>query len=335
MRKESSIARNAVLSLNNMVIINSVLFLVSLGFLVLSGYMLVKYITKIAYYLRLSDFIVSFVIIAVSTSLPELFVGISSAIKGIPSLALGTVIGANLADLTIVIGIPLVMARSITTTKIAKKDAFYMFFIALVPMALMLFDSSLSRLDGAILFSIFLFYMWSQIRNKEGHTQKKDGRMSRSAVVTNVLIFVASLFVLFYSAEFVVRYASALSADILLPTILMGLLVSFGTSLPELSFNTMAVMKGHKDMAIGDSLGSVVANSTLVLGVTALIHPIDADLILFLVSYSFMIIVAFLFAVMVDKGKRLNWREGMLLIMMYIFIIMVEFYIRNIQLGVA
>ena len=118
-----------------MLLINLTLFLVSCLVLVLSGSWVVKSLSKIASFLRISEFLVGFVIMALSTSIPELFVGITSSLAKNPALALGTVIGSNIVDLTLVIGIVIVLAKGIgTERRFMKRDSFYMFFIASLTM---------------------------------------------------------------------------------------------------------------------------------------------------------------------------------------------------------
>src|SRR3989339_1036259 len=151
-----------------MVLVPLLLFLVSCIVLVVSGGYLVKLLIKIADYLRLSEFVVAFIIMAFSTSIPELFVGINSAINGNPALSLGNVIGSNIADLTLVIGIVALLGNGIKPQNpLIKKDSLFMFLIALVPIALMIFDQTLSRIDGIILTSIFIIYMWYLIKERK------------------------------------------------------------------------------------------------------------------------------------------------------------------------
>ena len=134
---------------------------------------------------------------------------------------------------------------------------------------------------------------------------------------------------LFFCANFVVEYAGLLSIGIALPTIMISLfLVAIGTTLPELVFETRAVLTGHSEMALGNLIGSVVVNSTLVLGITALIYPITANFLLFVVGAIFMIIIAFLFATFVESGSKLYWKEGVSLILFYIFFCIIEFYLQ-------
>jgi len=295
--------------------------------------LLVRTLSKIASFLRVSEFLVGFVIMAFSTSIPELFVGITSALAKNPALALGTIIGANIADLTIIIGIAIVLAKGIDIkSKFMKRDSLYMVFIAALPMVLMFIGNRLSRIDGAILLAVFIVYVYFLIKERTKFRKAVENNIKRKEVVLAVFLFCISLVALFFSAGFVVKYAGLLAIDLALPSILIGLfIIAIGTTLPELVFETRAVLTKHPEMALGDIIGSVVANSTLVLGVTALIYPITADFLLFLSSAVFMIIIAFLFATFVESGKKLYWKEGVSLIMLYVFFIMIEFYIKTIS----
>lgn len=314
-----------------MITINLTLLILSCLVLVISGSFLVKSLSKIASYLKISEFVVGFIIMAFATSIPELFVGISSALAHNTALALGNVIGANILDLTIVIGIVILLGRGIKIKrKTTKKDALYMFFIATLPLALMWIGHSISRIDGIILLGAFFFYAGKLFKEKKIFKKEAENHEKKWEPVLNTALFIFSLALLFLSSRFVVKYATLLSFDLLLPPILIGLfLVSIGTTLPELIFESRAVLMGHSEMALGDLIGSVIVNSTLVLGVTALIFPITADLLLFITSGIFMLIVAFLFATFVESGNKLYIKEGIALILLYIFFIIIEFYVKE------
>lgn len=313
-----------------MLLTNLILFLVFCLTLVVSGSLLVRTLSKITSFLRVSEFLAGFVIMAFSTTIPELFVGITSALAKNPALALGTVIGSNIADLTIVVGIIIVLAKGIDTkSKFMKRDSLYMFFIAALPMVLMFIGNKLSRIDGAILITVFIGYTYFLIKERTRFRKEIEDNVKRKEIILDVFLFCLSLVVLFFSAKFLVKYAGLLAIELFLPPILIGIfLVALGTSLPELIFGTRAVLTNHPDMALGDIIGAVVVNSTLVLGVVALIYPITANFLMFLSSAVFMVIICFLFATFVESGKRLYWKEGVSLIMLYVFFILIEFYIK-------
>jgi len=313
-----------------MLLLNLLIFLASIGLLILSGSILVKSLTKLASFLKVSQFALSFILMALATSLPELGVGIVSAINKIPNLALGTVIGSNIADLTIVIGVAVLLSKRIKVEpQSVRTDSFIMFFISLLPIVLFLLGNGLSRIDGAILVLVFIAYSYWIIKEREKFRKQTKNRIKRYESILHTVLFIFGVGLLYLSSELVVKYGKLISLDLGLKEIMIGLfLVAFGTSLPEIVFEVSSAIKGYSDMALGNIMGSVVCNSTLVLGVASLIFPITANFLLFLTSAIFMVIITFLFVAFVNSGKELTWLEGLSLLMLYGFFIMVEFHIN-------
>jgi len=314
-----------------MVVVTILLFLVACVILVASGSLLVKNIAKLGAYLHVSEFIIGFMLMAVATSLPELFVGISAALAQNPGLALGNVIGANIADATLVLGIIILLGRGITIkSDKTKGDALYMFFIVLLPLVLMWIGNELSRIDGVILIIAFFFYAKKLYKERKIFKKSMKNHGKRFEPIFHTASFIFSLVLLFGSSYYVVQYATLLSMELFLPPIFIGLfVVSLGTTLPELVFGSKAVMQGHSEMALGSLIGSIVVNSTLVLGVTAVIMPITADFLIFASAGAFMILVTFLFATFVESGNRLYVKEGIALILLYVFFVFIQFYIKG------
>lgn len=296
-----------------------------------SASLILKSLLRISMFLRVSEFVTGFLLLGFATSLPELFIGIAAATSKNASLALGNVLGANILDLTLVTGIPIVLARSMRVAgEHEKRDALWMFFLALLPLVLMVLGKSLSRLDGAILIAVFVVYAYHLLRERKGfHRHMRDG-VSKEGVVVYSVLFVLSVVVLFYASTVAVTFATRISESLALPSIFIGLFVlSLGTTLPELSVNITAALKREGEVAVGNIVGSVVSNSTLVLGVTALIYPIEANFLYFLSASVFMLMAAFLFAAFIDAGKRLYWKEGVALILLYVFFLVVELNLKG------
>lgn len=304
---------------------------VSCGVLVKSADYLVRSLTKIAEYFKLTEFAIGFIVVAFATSIPELFVGITAALDGTPSLSLGNVIGANILDLTIVIGVAALLSRGIKVESPSiRTDTAYTFLITLLPLILMA-DRELSRLDGCLLLVVFGFYMINIFR-QEHRFRELLGSVSRKEFVHSLAVMVFALLFIFASARYVVKYASLIAEDLSIPPILVGLIIiSLGTTLPELTFESRAVMRKHGYMALGDLLGSVVINTTLVLGVVALIHPVQADYTLFITSAAFMVVVGFIFMTFVESEKYISWQEGVALILLYVLFVVVETNIRLLE----
>jgi len=314
------------------------LFVLACLILVKSAETLIGSLSKIASYFRVTEFVVGFMIMAFATSIPELFIGISSAIESTvenptTSLALGNVIGANIIDLTLVIGIAAILRRNIKVeTKAVRTDTIYMFLIATLPIVLMM-DREISQTDGFILLFAFIIYVLRLLTQKGRFREKIGIEVPKREFYKSLVFFVISITFLFISAHFLIKYADALAFELGVPEILIGLfLISLGTTLPELTFETKAVLSEHQYMALGDLIGSVIANSTLVLGLTAIIFPIQAiDFVLFLTSAFFMLTVAFLFMTFIEAEKHIIWQEGMALIFLYILFMIVVLSIRSFE----
>jgi len=310
---------------------NLLLFSLAIGALVYSSIWIVRSLTKIAIFLKVSEFAIAFILMAFATSLPELFVGIMSAVSGKVTLSLGNLIGANIANITLVIGIPVLLAKGLRVeSKVAQKDTFHMFLVMILPLLLML-DQVLSRLDGIILIGVFILYLIKLWRSKEIFEKKADN-VKFTQFFNNLVIFFLAFIVLILSSRFVVKFAGNLAADSNLPIILIGLLlVAVGTTLPELTFGIIAVLSKHKDMALGNILGSMVVNVTLILGLVSLISPINVGFTFALTSAFYMIIAAFLFLTFVHSERKVNWQEGIALILLYIFFVIMQFVMRGIS----
>ncbi|MEM4263381.1 MAG: hypothetical protein QW666_00615 [Candidatus Woesearchaeota archaeon] len=314
-----------------MVLANIALFVLSCAVLVLAGSFLVKGVVAIANFLKIKHFVVAAAVMAVSTSLPELFVGISSAAAKNSALSLGNVIGANIADLTLVAGVGLIIARKTKiTSKMIKKDAWIMLLAAMLPLVLMFLGNELSKTDGIILLTAFALYVAKLAINYKARDGGLENTPAKSSVILYSVFFIPMILLLFYSAKYVVHYGSALALELLLPPIFIGLFfVSLGTTLPEMVFGSSAMLAKHPELSMGNLIGSVIVNSTLVLGIAAIIFPIKTNFLLFFSSSVFLLIIAFLFATLLTSGK-INWIEGIALILFYIFFLIIELSLKGI-----
>ncbi len=311
-----------------MIVLYFLYFLIACVFLAFSGNMVVKSLSQIAKHYQMKEFVLGFVLVAFSTSIPELFVGIFSALKQISAISLGDVIGANIVDLTIVIGTAALLGKQVRVEKeINRKDILYTTMIAFLPILLFL-DQELSRIDGVLLLVVFAWYIIRLIRDRKHFKSLKDG-ISQMQILIQVMIFIVSLIILLISARFVVDIASQIAIELLLPEILVGLvIVGIGTTLPELSFETNSVRKGFSGMALGDLLGSVVMNSSLVLGLAAVIYPIRASFLPFLIGAFFLMLIIGVFAIFAKTQAKITRKEGILLLLLYVLFVITSILLR-------
>jgi cation:H+ antiporter len=317
-----------------MMVLYIALFLVSVFALVKSGAKAVQKLVAIARYLRISEYVLAFILMALATSLPEFFVGINSALAKASVLSLGNIIGSNIVNLSLILGVVVIFAKGIKIeSKIAKRDAWIVFFISILPL-LLLVDKNLSQADGAILLIVFIWYLRHILKDKEAFRKRMD-HMVRTIeefrqFAKNLVIFVVAIAILLISSWGVVKTATLIAEGLELPLILIGLvLVAIGTSLPELVFGIKAVITKHEGMNLGNLIGSTVMNSTLILGITALIYPIRIENFnMILTAGLFMVFIIFIVNFFIATKEKISWKEGVVLIGLYIAFLMIEFLLK-------
>lgn len=284
---------------------------------------------------RLGKFTVTALLMALATSLPELVVGVTAALGGKSSLALGTVIGSNIADISLVIGGAAILGGSFSVVgEWLKIDVMSVFLAGSMPLMLML-DKNLSRADGVILLLVYGLYNLNLLKQRRNLPVGRRGRLLRrmfeeakSKQLVQLLAWLAiGAAMLILSAQMIIKLGVITAQMAGLPEFLVGLfLLAIGTSLPELSFEIEAVRKKQAGMVLGDLFGSVVVNSTLILGIVSLIAPIklEAGLNAYLLAAMAFGGLFCLFWVLVRSKKKLERWEGALLVVAYLVFAFME-----------
>lgn len=290
----------------------------------------VKNLTKIAAILRWNQFVISFILVAIATSLPEVFVGIISALNKTPSLSLGNIIGANIINLTFILGLIAILSHGLDfKTKTTQKHIILSLSLSILPMLLAL-DGFISRLDGLIVLIGFAFYIFIIFSERMALDQKFD-HFSKQQFYKYIIYLAIGLVLLIGSAELVTKMAKILATGFNFPPIFTGLLiVSLGTTLPELAFGLKATLKGYKEMPLGCSLGTIVTNSCLALGLASLIYPIKIIYFNnFLIMFGFLILANLIFAIFAHSKKQLSLEEGVVLVIFYIIFVIIQFFFKK------
>jgi len=290
--------------------------------------MLVTNLKKIANYFRLSNYVIAFILMGFITSIPEFFIGISSALNKIPIYSFGNLIGANIANLGLVLGVAVLISRNLVVNKkMAKQDAMYMLIVAILPLIL-ISDGLLSRADGIVLLGFFAFYITHLIyRGKRNGRERKE--TSYKELLGNLVSLLISIYFLFLSSQMLVSSGLSVSKEFGLPLILVGIFTAIGTTLPELAFTLKSAPLYKGQMTLGNIIGSVVVNSSLILGIVALIYPIAiANIFLVIISSIFLVLFLFLFLIMSKTGEQITIHEGFILLLLYIFFIIITYSMR-------
>lgn len=306
------------------------IFVFSCGLLYLAGEMVVSGLMKLSKFLGWKEFVVAFIVMALAASLPNLLVGITSALQGHPELSFGDVLGNNLAALTIAVALAVffspkkeIPADSRTVQQTSK----FTIIAAILPLIL-IFDGKLSGSDGLILIIFFFAYLFWLFARSERFRLPYEKLVPYEIMplkyqLLNITTILAGIVLVAIAAQGIVYSAVKIAELLGISLILIGILaVGIGNALPQIYFAISSAKKNETWLILGNLMGSVTIPATLVLGVVALIHPITVpDIGLVFISRIFMVVAALLFVIFTYTGKKITYRESMILISLYFFFI--------------
>ena len=241
------------------------------------GDFLVTGSARLARFLKLSSFVIGATIIAFGTSAPELAVAILAALDEAPELAMGNVIGSNIANIGLVLGLTALIAP-ITITANRLKREYPPLFITTLIIIVLAWDLKVIRLEGIIMLVLLGLYIWRSLNNKEDFVadQEELGLFVYKGVVYQFILVLAGLIGLVGGAKFLVSGGVSIARMVGISEWFIGItIVAIGTSLPEIVSSIMAARRGHAEMAIGNIFGSNIFNILMVLGITSAIHPLN------------------------------------------------------------
>jgi len=320
-----------------MTLLYIIIFIGACIILIKSGTWAVKSLIKIARSLEWSEFSLTFIFMALTTSLPELFIGLNSALHKVPQLSFGNIIGVNIFNLTIGVAGVIIASKSKMKlkTETIRTASFYAALFICFPLILML-DGTVSRFDGIILLICLIFYFRKIIFKREKFKKifrkidREEKKQSFKIFLRDLGIFFGSLALLLLSAEGIVRSANFLALEINLPLVATGIVfIALGTALPELIFGMKSVKMRREEMALGDFLGTVVINSTLILGIVSIISPLKITSFLpYVLGIAFTFVIAAIFYIFSKTNLEISKREAYILMAVYIVFIFLQFAIN-------
>ncbi len=301
------------------------IFLISAFVLVKSSEWVVTESIKVSRILGISTFTIGFIIISISTSLPELSVAIFSTLDRVPGLSIGNIFGANLTDITLVLGACAFFGGPLILKKRDMEDLLELLFVVSLVTLLILYMPRPSAIIGMVLLGLFGLLIVRLY--KKGRIPKTifDGKKEKAPMALAKLLL--SLFVLLIAARFLVESAVEISQGLNISETLFGATaVALSTTLPELTVELRAVRKKDYALALGDLFGSAVTNLTLVLGILILgnvnIQHIDVKPLFGL--FPFLFLTIFVLWYLLSRKSMLDRSHGILLISIYLIYVLEE-----------
>ena len=306
--------------------LNFIFIVGGLTLLILGGNWLLRSAVALSLRLNISKIIIGMTVVSFATSAPELIVSINSAITGLPDLALGNVVGSNIANLGLVLAIIILLSNIEVRRSFYITDWPMMMAASFLFFGFIYFDGFLSRYEGGIMFVLlflFLVYLLRYQRTAVVDELPEDDRPL--PMYLSVLYLILGCAALYAGSELLIEGAVGLATFYGVSDRVIGItIVSVGTSIPELAASIIAVIKKEKAISVGNLLGSNIFNLLAVLGITALIAPIEVrDQSLLSIDIFWMLGISFLILPLVffPKGLRLGWRDGLILITVYVIFI--------------
>ncbi len=253
------------------------ILLASISLLLLSGNYLVEGSIAIARRLKLSTLVIGVVIVSFGTSAPELLVSVQAALRGHADISVGNVIGSNISNISLVLGITAILFPIIVSQKAMRLDYPFLVFSSFL-LLYFLSDRRLSRIEGIALFVLLIIYIFYTIeKSRRDNKRNKDVHpLPQYPLYLSLLIVILSSAGLIWGARWLVESASRIAITWGVGERIVSLtVVAFGTSVPELTASIIGVIKKEEDLSIGNIIGSNLFNMLGILGISSIINPID------------------------------------------------------------
>ncbi len=321
-------------------LLHSIVFILGLGILTLGANWLVDGSSQIARKFGIRPLIIGLTIVALGTSLPEFLLNFIAVVRGEDGLAIGNIVGSNIANIGLILGISAILLPLVVDGRTLQRE--YPMMLAITGLFYFLaFDGLISRLDGFILVAGLAAFIVYVIRDSLAHAKGENGATPsesdsepsdstdsrwkqlftnpRTAPLMRIVLVLGGMAALMLGARLMVDSALAIAAILGIAPIIIGLtIVAIGTSLPELAASLMSIFRKETDMAVGNILGSNMLNILFVVGLVALIQPMAVETESIAVHFPIMIVFSVLVWPLARRKHRLSRASGVFLLVGFV-----------------
>ncbi len=259
-----------------------IIFMVAMGALVYGADFIIKESERIALHFNISHFVIGATLVAFGTSLPEMAASMMASVQGKSDMAVANVVGSVLFNITLVLGIVFFIAKKMNPDRdLFAKDSAWVLMPVIVFM-IMIYDGEIGRFDGVLflfMMAAYLFFLFSDSKEEFENEIDEDLTKEKFAWAKSIFLLIIGFALTIGGAHFVVQSGSSIARTFGVSEWIIGIvLISLGTSLPELVVSVVAIKKGHADMSIGNIIGSNVANFSMVLGGASVLSPLHVNI---------------------------------------------------------
>lgn len=339
-----------------------IILLISFIFLIKGADFFIETCAKLAKKLGVSEFVIGLTVTAIGTSLPELASSLSAGAQGATGIVIGNVVGSNIANIGLIIGISAFMRKLKTEKKMYERDG-YILILSVLILYFFARDNIITWNEGFLMLFLYVFYIMFLFKTKEKEskeyhfhdfmqymfsfkyiatlkslfikkaldkneskrttTEKEFLGMFKEGLVKDFFILALSSIAIIFGAKFLINEAIWLANLMSVPESLIGItIIAIGTSLPELSVSIAAAKKGHGEIVIGNILGSNIANSLLIVGVTSFVSPIAISTSSLIYTIPIMGFFSLALTYFIKKNKTLSKKEGLLGLVAYVLFLL-------------
>ncbi|QKF82446.1 calcium/sodium antiporter [Halarcobacter ebronensis] len=293
------------------------IFIVAMAALIYGADFIIEQSERIALHYKISPFVIGATLIAVGTSLPEMAVSISASAKGSGDIAVANVIGSTIFNIALVLGVVFLISKKITPNRdLFAKDSAWALFPILV-FILMSIDGKLNFVDGVLFVILMLGYLLFLVTSNQVDKVDEELKKEKFAWGKSSVMLLFGFVLTIGGADFAIDSAGNIARSFGISEWVIGLfLVAFGTSLPELTISVKSALNNNSDLAIGNIIGSNVANFTMVLGFSSMVNPLNVNLS----ANFFDIAAAFVLSLMlvfITANKLYNKSAGIALMVVF------------------
>ncbi len=302
------------------------LFLIfGLALLAMAGEILVRGAVGLASILGMSPTIIGLTVVSFGTSAPELLVTISANLNDAPGMALGNVVGSNIANILLVLGVCAMITKLPKPDPRLRTETLFMAGTSLLFALLLLLHEGISRLDGLAMLACLALFLYRSVMVPD-EAPATDTQIPKIVAWKAISLTIMGLVMLPLAAELLVSSASSLARMIGISEAVIGLsIVAVGTSLPELAASVMAMFKGEKELAFGNVVGSNLFNIAFIIGATSMIGPLDASGMNLPIDLGFFLATTLLLSLLVFKHVSLGRLWGLAMLGLYAIFMAVIF----------
>jgi cation:H+ antiporter len=274
--------------------------------------------------MKLKRELIILVVVGFTVTLPELMIAIQAVNFNQPELALGNALGTGLVLMTLVAGIVAIYNKNFKTNKVFSRNHLVFMTLAASLNIILAFDGRISRMDGVILIITYLVYIFILLAQKSNFSIPQHLNMSPRKVILNLGIVVFGMIAAYFAAYFINHIGREIYLNTNFSLFFIGLiLVAPLGAVPELVFEMELNQRGKSTLTLGELFTSLVSNTTLVIGITALMAPINVSTnVIYYFTAFFFVVLLLLFNSYVHSRNSLNWREGIILVVGYIIFLL-------------